>query len=155
MWKDCTSCSYNPGQKSRTVLQYSYFSVISRFRLKTVHPFRNFLAVFLSPILYKVEILDTSVQNSLWGEGWTSVNWKRPQKCKSVPRLFSMIVGLSLFLRNQGFSLFEGRDSGLRVCRRCRMPKITIEITGRRKNSGRDYGIIEPYWGPSIWTCFE
>ena len=69
MWKDCTSCSYNPGQKSRTVLQYSYFSVISRFPLKTVHPFRNFLAVFLSPILYKVETLDKRVQNSLWGEG--------------------------------------------------------------------------------------
>ena len=28
-----------------TVLQYSYFSVIYRFPLKTVHPFRNFLAV--------------------------------------------------------------------------------------------------------------
>ena len=26
-----------------TVLQYSYFSVISRFPLKTVHHFRNFL----------------------------------------------------------------------------------------------------------------
>ena len=69
MRKDCTSCSYNPGKKSRTVLQYSYFSVISRFPLKTVHPFRNFLAVFLCPILYKVETLDTRVQNSLWGEG--------------------------------------------------------------------------------------
>ena len=25
------------------------------------------------------------------------------------------------------------------------MPKITIEITGWTKKSGRDYGIIEPY----------
>ena len=65
--------------------------------------------------------------------GCTSVNWKRPQKCKSVPRLLSMIVGPSLVFRDQGFSLFEGRDSGLRVCRRCRMPKITIEITGWRE----------------------
>ena len=38
-----------------TVLQYSYFSVISRFPLKIVHPFRNFLAVLPSPNLYKVE----------------------------------------------------------------------------------------------------
>ena len=38
-----------------TVLQYSYFSVISRFPLKTVHPFRNFLAVLPPPTLHKVE----------------------------------------------------------------------------------------------------
>ena len=93
VWKDCTSCSYNPGQKSRTVLQYSYFSLISRFPLKTVHPFRHFLQFFLSlPIQsWNSEIiLDTRVQNCLLGEGrgWTCVNWKTPQKCKSVPRLF-------------------------------------------------------------------
>ena len=82
-----------------TVLQYSYFSVISRFPLKTVHPFRNFLAVLPPPTLYKVEtqkkILDTRVQHCLWGEGrsWTCVNWKTPQKRESVPRLLSMIVG--------------------------------------------------------------
>ena len=28
------------------------------------------------------------------------------------------------------------------------MPKIAIEITGWRKNSGRDHGIIQPYCGP-------
>ena len=33
----------------RTVLQYSYFSVISQFPLKTVHPFRNSLAVLPPP----------------------------------------------------------------------------------------------------------
>ena len=38
-----------------TVLQYSDFSVISLFPLKTVHPFRNFPAVLLPPTLYKVE----------------------------------------------------------------------------------------------------
>ena len=71
-----------------TVLQYSYFSVISRFPLKTVHPFRNFLAVLPPPTLYKVEtrkkILDTRVQHCLWGEGrgWTCVNWKRPRNAK-------------------------------------------------------------------------
>ena len=31
-------------------------------------------------------------------------------------------------------SLLEGRDSGLRVCWRCGMLKITIEITGWSKN---------------------
>ena len=81
-----------------TVLQYSYISVISRFPLKTMHPFQNFLAVLPPPTLYKVEtrkkILDTRVQHCLWGEGrgWTCVNWKMPQKCKSVPRLLSTIV---------------------------------------------------------------
>ena len=37
------------------VLQYSYFSVISRFHHKTVHPFRKFLAVLPPSALYKVE----------------------------------------------------------------------------------------------------
>ena len=38
-----------------TALQYSYFHVISRFPLKTVHPFRNSLVVLPPPTLYKVE----------------------------------------------------------------------------------------------------
>ena len=38
-----------------TVLQYAYFSVTSRFPLKTVHHFRNFLALLPPPTLYKVE----------------------------------------------------------------------------------------------------
>ena len=85
-----------------TVLQYSYFSVISRFPLKTVQRFRNFLAVLPPPTRYKVEtqkkILDTRVQHCLWseGRGWTRVNWKTPQKRRSVPRLLSMIVDCTL-----------------------------------------------------------
>ena len=39
-----------------TVLRYSYFSVICRFPLKTVHHSLNFLAVLPSPTLYKVEL---------------------------------------------------------------------------------------------------
>ena len=64
------------------------FSVISRFPLKTVQRFRNFLAVLPPPTLYKVEtrkkILDTRVQHCLWGEGrgWTCVNWKTPRNAK-------------------------------------------------------------------------
>ena len=48
--------TFNPGEKS--VGQYCYihiFAVISRFPLKTVHPFRNFLAVLPPPTLYGVE----------------------------------------------------------------------------------------------------
>ena len=37
--KELQSCTKVRG----TVLQYLYFSVISRFLLKTVHPFRHFL----------------------------------------------------------------------------------------------------------------
>ena len=82
-----------------TVLRYSDFSVISQFPLKTVHPFQNFLAVLLSPHPIQSsnsqKILDTRVQHCLWGEerGWTSVNWKTPQKYKSVLRLLPMIIG--------------------------------------------------------------
>ena len=39
-----------------TVLQYSYFSVISRFPLKTVHPFRNFLVVLPPPHYKKLKL---------------------------------------------------------------------------------------------------
>ena len=48
--------SYNPGQKS--LGQYCnihFFSVISRFSLKAVHPVRKFFAVLPPCTLYKVE----------------------------------------------------------------------------------------------------
>ena len=41
------------------------------------------------------------------------------------------------------------RDSGLNVCARGGMPKITIGITGLLQILGQDYGIEERYWGPS------
>ena len=81
-----------------TVLPYSYVSIISRFPIQSVHLFRIFLQFSLPPSFTKLKlgkkILDTSVQHCLWGEGkdWTCVNRKTPQKCKSVPRLLSMIV---------------------------------------------------------------
>ena len=61
--------------------------------------FEIFLQFFLLPPYAKLKlgkILDTRVQHCLWGEGrgWTCVNWKMPQKCKSVPRLLSMIEGM-------------------------------------------------------------
>ena len=87
--KELQSCTKVRG----TVLQYLYFSVISRFPLKTVDPFRHFLAVLPPATLFKVEtrksILDTRVQHCLWGEGrgWTCVHWKTPQKRK-CPKTF-------------------------------------------------------------------
>ena len=56
-------------------MQYSYFSVISEFSHKKVHPFRTFLQFSLPPTLHKVEtrkkMLDTRVQQLFvgWGEG--------------------------------------------------------------------------------------
>ena len=91
--KELQSCTKVRG----TVLQYLYFSVISRFLLKTVHPFRHFLAVLPPRTLSKVEtwkkILGTRVQHFLWGEGrgGTCVHWKTPRNA-SVLRLLSMIV---------------------------------------------------------------
>ena len=111
-----------------TVLQYSYFSVISRFPLKTVHTFQNFLAVLPPPTLCKVEtsekILDTRVQHCLWGEGrgWTCVNWKTSQKRESVPRLLSRIVG----------SEFKT------CCRRC------YKFLGRPWPAMREYHFLKP-----------
>ena len=73
-----------------TVLQYSYYSVFSRFPHKTaVQRLRNFLAVLPSPTLNKVEtrkrVRDTRVQHCLWteGRGWTRVreNVPKMQKC--------------------------------------------------------------------------
>ena len=58
-----------------------------------MHPFRNSLtysSLFPHPIQSwsSEKILDTRVQHCLWGEGrgWTCVNWKTPQRHKSVPR---------------------------------------------------------------------
>ena len=87
----------NPGQKS--LGQYCnihIFSVISRFPLKTVHSFRNFLAVLPPPTLYKVE-----TQKQFWIHasnivcevtGGVGPEWigKRPRN-ESVPRLLSWL----------------------------------------------------------------
>ena len=47
------------------------------------------------------------------------------------------------------FKAKSGRDSGLKVCAGGGMPKIALGITGLLEILGRDYGIEEPYWGPS------
>ena len=43
----------------------------------------------------------------------------------------------------------SGRGSGLKVCAGGGMPKIALGITGLLEILGQDYGIEEPYWGPS------
>ena len=72
----------------RTVLQYSYFSVISRFPLKTVNPFRNSLAVLPPPTLHKIETRKkfwTHASNIVCGvRGGVGPVWigKRPRNAK-------------------------------------------------------------------------
>ena len=71
-------------------------------------------------------------------------------------------LGIRIFLfetRDSGFSLWKleirdfkarsGLDSWLKVCAAGVMPKKTIGFTGLHEILGRDYGIEEPYWGPS------
>ena len=71
---------FKSNQVLGTVLQCSYFSVISRFPLKTVQRYQNFLAVLPPHSIGEVEtrekILDTRVQHCLWGEerGWICVS---------------------------------------------------------------------------------
>ena len=76
-----------------TVLQYSYFSVISRFPLKTVHPFRNFLAVLPPPTLYKVETRKTSGNTRPtvfvgWGEGLDLCELENAPETQTCPKTF-------------------------------------------------------------------
>ena len=80
-----------------TVLQYSYFSVISRFPLKTVHPFRNFLAVLPPPTLYKVETWKKfwiHASNNVCGvRGGAGPVWiGNASGTQRIPRLLSMII---------------------------------------------------------------
>ena len=82
-----------------TVLQYSYFSVISRFPLKTVHPFRIFLQFSLPPPYTKLKLGKNSgyMRPTLfvgwsWGEQLDLCELENASEMQSVPRLLSMIV---------------------------------------------------------------
>ena len=73
-----------------TVLQYSYFS---RFPLKTVHLFRNFLAVLPPPTLYKVETRKTSGNTRPtvfvgWGEGLDLCELENAPETQTCPKTF-------------------------------------------------------------------
>ena len=50
----------------------------------------------------------------------------------------------------QNLKAKSARVSGLKVCQGGGIPKTTLGITGLQEILGRDYGIEEPYWGPSI-----
>ena len=90
--------SYNPGQKSSG--QYCNIHIFLSFLgslFKHCILFEIFWPFSLPPPYTKLKprkILDIRVQHCLWGRGrsWTCVNWKTPQKRKSVPRLLSLIV---------------------------------------------------------------
>ena len=75
-----------------TVLQYSYISVISRFPLKTMHPFQNFLAVLPPPTLYKVETLKKfwiHKSNIVgWGEGLGLCELENASEMQKCPKTF-------------------------------------------------------------------
>ena len=59
--------------------------------------------------------------------------------------------GFPLFkAQYSGLSLLEKRDLRLNECAGGGMPKMTLGITGVREILGRDYGIEERYWGPSL-----
>ena len=112
-----------------TVLQCSYFSVISRFPLKTVNHFRNFLAVLPPPTLYKVETrkkfwihASNIVCGVIGGTGWTCVNWKTLQKRKSGPRLLSKLVDMTTKL-----SEFRKHYLGAFCCQRD--VHVNIDVT--------------------------
>ena len=47
------------------------------------------------------------------------------------------------------FKAKSGRDSGLKVCAGGGITKIALGITGLLEILGRNYGIEEPYRGPS------
>ena len=55
---------------------------------------------------------------------------------------------LDRFFGIRDFKAKTGRDSGLKVCVRVRMPEITPGITRFQEVLVRDYGIEKPYWGP-------
>ena len=88
-----------------TVLQYSHFSVISWFPLKTVHLFEIFLEFSFPPPYTKLKLWTNSGHTHPtlfvgWGEGrgldlCELENAPETQKC---PRLLSMIVAFKMTL---------------------------------------------------------
>ena len=84
-----------------TVLQYSYFSVISRFPLKRVHPFRNFLAVIPPPPYTKLKLGKNSgyTRPTLlvgWGEGLDLCEMENSPETQKCPKTFVHDCSLSV-----------------------------------------------------------
>ena len=81
-----------------------FLSFLGSLLLKTVHPFRNFLAVLPPPPYTKLKLGKNSGYTSPTlfvgcseGKGWTCVNWKTPQKRKSVAIVHDCRLILKLF----------------------------------------------------------
>ena len=123
---------FKSNQVLGTVLQCSYFSVISRFPLKTENFFFKIFLQFSLPTLYKVEtrkkILDTRVQHCLWGEG-------RGWICVSRWWLSEKEVGRKKVILSRGFQACKSVVSGF-------WWKIVIEQ------------IFFQLFGV-FWTCFK
>lgn len=60
-------------------------------------------------------------------------------------------MGIPLF-EDRDFKAKSERDSELKVCAGGGLPKITRGIMRLQEDLGRDYGIEETYWGPSLCT---
>ena len=95
------------------MLQYSYFSVISRPPLKTVHPFRSSLP---PPTLYKVETRKKFWMHAsnidMWGEGrgldlCELENAPETQKCPK-PFVHDCSIFKHNFLKNLASHSFKG-----------------------------------------------
>ena len=87
-----------------TVLQYSYFSVTSRFPLKTVHHFRNSLAVLPSPPYTKLKLgkkFWIQASNIVCGVrgGGDLCELENAQEAQKCPKTFVHDCRFYLFLR--------------------------------------------------------
>ena len=63
--------------------------------------------------------------------------------------LYRRLLDRFFGIRDSEFKSKIGTRFGIEIMFGRGMPKITLGITGLHKILGRDYGIEEPYWGPS------
>ena len=106
--------------------------------------------------LAKIRARMRTGKNAIFGIAMRGVrdaglSWKRSRKAglKVPSRFFGIRDFPYLKLGIRDCKAKSGRDSGLKVCARVRMPEITLGITGLHEILGRDYRIKEPYCGPS------
>ena len=98
--------SYNPGEKSlgQFCNIYNFLSFLGSLLIQYIL-FEIFLRFSLPPPYKKLKLGKNSgyTRPTLfvgWGEGLDLCDWKTPQKRKSVPRLWSMIVGPEIIFKS-------------------------------------------------------
>ena len=142
--------NYNPGQKF--LGQYWNIHIFLSFHgslLKQCIIFEIFLQFFLPPSYTKLKLgknSESRVQHCLWGEGrgWTCVNWKTPQKRKSVPRLLSMVVGMY-----KEFHLsIEGIGKGYLFVSKMIYKRVRVWTPGRRHPVPENFFEYLREWNP-------